>query len=93
MECNHASATGEEERSMVDRGAVQVLGSPVWVVSHLWRGLPSLPLWVSLALPHCMLSCAVPQLVYWCYDHVSTGTRSQFYRPCNSTATSTRVLV
>jgi len=37
-----------------------LLGSLVWVISHLSRGSPAFPLRVSLALPLCMLSCAVP---------------------------------
>jgi len=68
MGCDHASATGGGSAlnwvPVVDRGAVLVLGSLIWVVSHLWCGLPALPLWVSLALPLCMLICALSQLVY-----------------------------
>src|SRR6218665_3400431 len=39
--------------------AVLVLVFLIWFVSLLLRGLPALPLCVSLALPLCVLSCAV----------------------------------
>ena len=48
------------EPSMVDHRAVLVLDSLIWIVSHLSRSLPALPLWVFLTLPLCMLSCVVP---------------------------------
>jgi len=43
MGCNHASATGGGSTSVVDRGAVLLLGCLIWVVSHVSGGLSALP--------------------------------------------------
>ena len=55
------------------KGASQV------AIYYNMRGLPSVPLWVSLALPLCVLSCAVPQLVFRHRHRISTGTHSHYY--------------